>query len=72
MPGIHRSFLSIQDNTHLHVLVEFCKNWQMAEISYNKDTTVRTVLIYIPQILLWAMPKHGEHLITAKLILHTN
>jgi len=24
------------------------------------------------KILLWATPKHGEHLISAKLILHTN
>jgi hypothetical protein len=44
----------------------------MAEVSYNKDTKVRTELIYIPQILLWTTPKQGEHLLSAKLILHTN
>jgi len=43
----------------------------MAEVSYNKDTKVRREFIYIPQILLWATPKHGEHLISAKPILHT-
>jgi nucleoside-diphosphate-sugar epimerase len=67
MPGIHRSFLSMQDHTYLHVLVDFCKNWQNGRSFINKDTKVRREFIYIPQILLWAMPKHGEHLISAKL-----
>jgi hypothetical protein len=44
----------------------------MAEVLYNKDTEVRKEFIYIPQILLWATPKHGDHLISAKIILHTN
>jgi hypothetical protein len=44
----------------------------MAKVSHNKDTKVRREFIYIPQILLWATPKHGEHLINAKRILHTN
>jgi hypothetical protein len=32
----------------------------MAEVSHNKDIKVRREFIYIPQILLWATPKHGE------------
>jgi hypothetical protein len=39
----------------------------MADVSYHKDTKVRREFIYIPQILLWATPTHGEHLISARL-----
>jgi len=42
----------------------------MAEVSYNKDK--RSGENLFAQILLWATPKHEEHLISAKLILHTN
>jgi len=42
----------------------------MAEVSYNKDK--RSGENLFAQILLWVMPKRGEHLISTKLILHIN